>query len=337
MILVTGGTGLLGSHLLYKLTAEGKDVMALKRVSSDVSEAKQVFSYYPNGKALFEDINWVDGDILNYADILELMEDVDEVYHCAAIVSFEPKLKAKMIEQNMKGTAHLVDAALAHGVKKFLHVSSTSAIGKAPEGQQCDETMVWAEGKSNTGYSISKFRSEMEVWRGIEEGLNAVIVNPSIILGPGFWDRGSSSIFSTINKGMRFYTKGITGYVGVWDVVDSMYELMKNGISGERYLLTTENYSYKAVFEMVAEAINKPKPRTEATIFLGELAWRLDWLKGVFGGTHTLTKEKIRSSRKVRYFSNAKIKETIGMEFEPIEEVIEKVAGFYIKNKPACR
>jgi len=329
MILVTGGTGLLGSHLLYELLKSNQEIKALKRPSSNIEEVKRVFNYYPKGKALFEKINWVDGDMLNYSDMLEAMEGVDQIYHCAAIVSFEPKMKIKMIASNTNGTANLVNAAIEKKIKKFLHVSSTSAIGKAPDGETANESMVWAEGKTNTGYSISKFRSEMEVWRGVEEGLNAVIVNPSIILGAGYWLRGSSSMFSTMDKGMKYYTHGTTGYVGVWDVVKAMTQLMESNISGERFLVTADNYSYKQIFDLIAEALNKPKPKVEATKLLAEIAWRGDKLKSIFGGAHTFTKERVRASRNVRRFDNRKVKEALGIEFEPVEDVIKRVADFY--------
>ena len=334
MIFVTGGTGLLGSHLLFELTRENKPIRALKRPFSNLSEVTRVFGYYTDSHDdLFSKIEWVDGDILNYADMLELLQGIDSVYHCAAMVSFDPTDRNRMIKNNRQGTANIVNAALERDVKKVCHVSSTSAIGQAPDDQLANESMIWAESKSNTGYSISKFKSEMEVWRAIEEGLSAVIVNPSIILGPGFWERGSSSIFSRVDKGLTFYSNGVTGYVGVWDVVKVMIRLMESDITGERFLVTAENLTYKEMLDMVADAMDKKRPAIEATRFMTELIWRLDWFRGLFSpGERVFTRERIRAARHVARFDNNKVIKTIDFEFEPVKNVIEKVAAYYLKG-----
>ena len=256
MILVTGGSGLLGSHLLLELVREHEEVVALKRPTSDLEEVKRVFSYY-SGEAdeLFKLIDWVDADLLNYADVERVMIDIDQVYHCAATVSFQPRDRQWMIDYNTQSTANIVNACMATSVDKLLHVSSSSAIGRSPEGSPADESMIWAHTKSSTGYSVSKFKSEMEVWRGIEEGLKAVIVNPTIILGPGFWNRGSSSMFSRVAGGLKFATPGVTGYVGVQDVVSAMTQLMASDISGERFIVNSGDFSFRDVFEMMTVAL----------------------------------------------------------------------------------
>jgi dihydroflavonol-4-reductase len=172
---------------------------------------------------------------------------------------------------------------------------------------------------------------EMEVWRGIEEGLNAVIVNPSIIFGAGFWDKGSSSMFSTIKKGMKYYTNGITGFVGVQDVVLCMRKLMESNISGERFILSAENLSYKEVFTLIAKALNVNAPSVEATAFLAGMAWRLDAFRSFFGFPRVITRETAVSGMNVSRFSNKKITKALGVSFEPIPSVIENVAQF-LKN-----
>ena len=334
MILVTGGTGLLGSHLLYDLLKAGKDVTAIRRSGKHMPEVREVFNYYDGDPAaLLEKVRWVEADMLNFQDMLEVMDGVSEVYHCAAIVSFDPALHARMIKSNTDGTANLVNAALESNVRKFLHVSSTAAIGKPVGDKVADETLIWTESKSNTGYSISKFRSEMEVWRGIQEGLNAVIVNPSIILGPGFWDHGSSSIFKKIDNGLKFYSNGVTGYVGVWDVVRIMMQLMESEISEERFLVTAENLTYREVFNKVADELGRKRPAIEGTKFMSELAWRADWLmsKGLRIGEHTFTKERVRAARNIVRYDNAKVRNTLDFEFEPVDNVIKKVVGYYRK------
>jgi len=332
MILVSGGTGLLGSHLLFELLKSDKQITAICRSKKNMPEVLKVFGYYSDKPAeLLEKVKWIEADMRNYHDILDAMEGISEIYHCAAIVSFDPGERLNMIKSNTEGTANMVNAAIEYKVKKFVHVSSTSAIGKPPEGKLADETMIWTESKTNTGYSISKFKSEMEVWRGIEEGLNAVIVNPSIILGPGFWNHGSSSIFTKVDHGMKFYSYGMTGYVSVWDVVRAMLGLMESDISGERFLLTSENLTYREIFDKIAEALNRSKPTVEGTYFMAELAWRLDWIKSkLLGlGEHTFSKERVRAARNVAEFDNSKIREALGIEFEAIDTVIKKVSEFY--------
>ncbi|MCF8381046.1 MAG: NAD-dependent epimerase/dehydratase family protein [Bacteroidales bacterium] len=323
MILVTGGTGLLGSHLLYFLLTSGKNVRALKRNSSDLSELKRVFSFYSeNADELLSKIEWHNADILIPESLEDAFAGVSFVYHCAAMVSFNPDDKAKLIKNNLNGTANIVDACIQYHVKKLVHVSSTAALGKSPDGREVSEEMIWTPDDQNTGYSISKFKSEMEVWRGMEEGLNMVIVNPSVILGPGFWSKGSSLIFKKINAGLRFYTTGGTGFVGVNDVVRSMVYLMESDISGERFIINSENLSYKNVFTMMAEAAGVRVPNIEATPFLGGLAWRLDTIKSWFGFPRAITKEAIAAGRNTTIYSNKKVVGKTNIKFESIKDVI---------------
>ena len=336
MILLTGGTGLLGSHLLLSLVREHKEVVALKRPSSDLEEVKRVFAYAAGSEdeleALFGRIRWVDADLLNQADMEEALEGVDQVYHCAAMVSFQPRDRRKMIRFNTDSTACMVNACQAKGVKKLLHVSSTSAIGKSPDGLPATEAMIWAHSKTSTGYAVSKFRSEMEVWRGMEEGLNAVIINPSIILGSGFWDRGSSSMFSRVAGGLKYAAPGVTGYVGVADVVKAMIHLMNSDIAGERFLLSEGDYSYQQVFGMIGKALGVSRNLKLVTPSLLKNLARLDAFASIFRGKRSLTSEHIRAAFGETHYSSEKIKEAIGMAFTPLEQVIEHVAEQYRKD-----
>jgi dihydroflavonol-4-reductase len=334
MILVTGGTGLLGSHLLYSLVRDGLPVRAIHRPSSKIEEVKHVFSYYGSeGPELFKKIEWVNADILIRESIDEVMDGVTQAYHAAAIVSFDPRERAKLITANLEGTANIVNACLDHGVQKLCHVSSTAALGSNPTGGPVSEEMMWIPDKSHSGYSISKFKSEMEVWRGIEEGLNAVIVNPSIILGPGFWEKSSSRMFREIYKGLRFYMNGVTGYVWVNDVVNSMRFLMDSAISGERYIVSSENLSYKNVFDMIAAALGVKAPSVEAGPFLAALAWRLDAFRSWFGANRVITRETVNAGRSHNRFSNQKIREVSGIRFRDIQPVIREVAKYFLDDK----
>ncbi len=183
MIVVTGGTGLVGSHLLYELVLKGERIKALKRNSSNTGNTLRTFHYYSkDADKLFSLIDWVEGDILDLVSLEEAFEGASMVYHTAAFVSFVPSRKKKILNNNIQGTANVVNACLTKKVGKLCHVSSVSALGHAIDGLQTDEEMIWSPSKHRSYYSVSKFHSEMEVWRGIEEGLNSVIVNPSFIL-----------------------------------------------------------------------------------------------------------------------------------------------------------
>ncbi len=330
MILVTGGTGLLGSHLLLELVREHEEVVALKRPSSNLDEVRRVFSYYSNeAHDLFKLIDWVDADLMNYAEVVRVMIDIDQVYNCAAMVSFHPRDRKKMIDFNTEVTANVVNACLETGSVRLLHVSSSSAIGKAPEGSPADESLIWARTRTSTSYSVSKFKSEMEVWRGMEEGLNAVIVNPTIILGPGFWDRGSSSMFTRVAGGMRYATPGVTGYVGVQDVVTAMTRLMASDISGERFIVSSGDHSYRDMLEMIAGALGKPRTLKLVSPATLRFFSRVDAVTGLFTGKRRITGEQAKAAFSEARYSGGKVTDAIGLEFTPLPEVVDHVAGHY--------
>ncbi len=294
-----------------------------------------MFAYY-SGEAdeLFKLIDWVDVDLEHYDEVERIMIDIDQVYHCAAQVSFHPRDAKKMMEFNVRSTGNIVNASVETGVERLLHVSSSSAIGRAPDGTPADESMIWARSRSSTAYSVSKFKSEMEVWRGMEEGLKAVIVNPVIILGPGFWDRGSSSMFSRVARGLKHATPGMTGYVGVQDVVSAMTRLMATELSGERYILSAGDHTYAGVMEMIAAALGSPREmKLLSPSGLRSLA-RLDAVRGFFTGRRALTTEQASAAFHRSQYSSGKIREALGFEFTPVEEVIRQVAGFYREEHP---
>jgi dihydroflavonol-4-reductase len=333
MDLITGGTGLIGSHLLYQLVREGKPVKAIRRSTSNLDRVKKTFSYYSsNAEEMFSRITWVEGDLLDLESLSEALDGIERVYHCAAMVSFAPEYRNQMMKNNVSGTANVVNACLEQEIKKLCFVSSTVAIGYRQE-EAVDETLIWKYSKYRSAYSVSKYRSEMEVWRGIGEGLHAVIVNPSIVIGPGDWDRSSSTIFKPVWKGLHFYTCGMTGYVDVWDVVQAMISLMESTISGERFILSSENLSYREVFTLVAKALDKKPPERFAPPFLTGLAWRIDWLvsKLLFRPPE-FTKETARSAHHQTRFSNKKTREAIGITFKTIEQSISETANIFLEE-----
>lgn len=330
MITVTGATGLLGSRLLFDLLSSGYTVRALKRRSSNTEYIRHVFSFYTDDHdKLFNKVEWVDFDILDIDSVIDVLDGTSKLYHAAAFVSFNPADRKKMLRNNIQGTANIVNACLELKVEKLCHVSSTSALGPVTQGGMVTEDVMWVPEKRHTAYSESKFRSEMEVWRGIEEGLQAVIVNPSIIFGPGFWEKGSSSMFTVINKGLRYYPGGVTGFVSVKDVSECMIRLMNRPVSGERFIISAQNMAYREVFGMIARSLHVSPPDTEVTPFLAGIAWRLDALRSFFTGKRIITSEAVRAGSKKTYFSNEKIKKELGIEFQNMGDVINEIGKVF--------
>ncbi len=292
-IFITGATGLVGAYLIKQLIRQNKNIKALYRTEIPYNS--------PN-------VEWIQGDIFDTVLLEEILNDVDEVYHCAAKVSFNPKHKKELFKTNVEGTANIVNACLNTGVKKLLHVSSVSALGRLRENVIVNEAMQWSEETNNSRYGESKYLAEMEVWRGIAEGLNAVIINPTIILGAGDWNKGSSEIFKTVYKEFPYYTEGVTGFVDANDVAIIMIELMNSDISGERFIVSAENISYKNLFAMIAEAFNKKPPHKNVTPFMAASIWRLEAIRSLITGKAPfITKATARTALAKVYFDNSKL------------------------------
>lgn len=334
MILVTGGTGLIGSHLLYELVTQNKPVRAIRRPASNLEQVKKVFGYYsPSPEKIFDAIEWVDGDMLDPDSLADAMENVKQVYHTAAHVSFDPKDRFDILYNNIEGTANIVNVGIDKSIEKMCYVSSTAALGSPNEEGWVTEACIWKSAKHRSAYSISKFKSEMEIWRGISEGLNAVIVNPSIVIGPGNWNRSSSRLFKVIFDGMRYYTNGVTGYIYVKDVVKAMTLLMESIISGERFILSENNYSYRKIFDMIADALGKSRPSLHAGPLLTRLAWWGESVNtAITGRTPRITRETIKSGRNEVFFSSEKIKTELSFNFTSMEEAIGKTAGIFLRE-----
>jgi len=335
MILVTGGTGFIGAHLLYHLVNSGKNIRALKRKSSSLDLIQKIFGYYtPESDELLKKIEWIEGDVLDIYSLLDAFEGIEHLYHTAAVVSFHPKDKTKLVRTNAEGTKNVVNAALDRKVGKLCHVSSIGALGRADGSGLVDETRHWSSKKSSV-YSTSKHEAEREVWRGIAEGLNAVIVNPSIVLGPGNWDAGSPQVFQTMWKGLKFYTGGTNGFVDVNDVAKAMILLMESCISGERFILNAENIAYKQFFEWMATAMHLPAPKYKAGPLLSGVGWRALKVMSLFTGKpSSITKETAKTANQHYRYANHKIKAATGMAFIPVKKSVEQTVKFFLLDKP---
>jgi len=335
MILVTGSSGLLGSHILYDLASMGKKIKALVRNLESKKEILQTFSLYTSSpEQLMQQVEFAIGDVLDVFSLLDALEGVDQVYHCAAMVSFSPRAADRMLKTNIEGTANVVNSCLEKKIQKLCHVSSVAALGKALDNEAVTEETFWKNSSENSVYSISKYSSEREVWRGVQEGLNAIVVNPTVILGPGNWAKGSSNLFRSAKKGMMFYTNGITGFVDVRDVASCMIKLMESNLVNERFIITSENIAYREFFNWANRAFNKSEPSIYAYPFLSNLVWRLEKIKCFFTQTEPLiTKETTRAAHQQNYFSNHKIVDAIQHEFIPIKESIDYTCSSFSKIK----
>ncbi len=316
MIFVTGASGLVGSHLIQSLLFKGKKVRALYRQSVPVFAGS-------------DQCEWIKGDILDPIGLTEALEGVDYVYHCAAIVSFAPGAAAKMLQSNVEGTANVVNACLVQQIKKLIFVSSVAALGRIRENEAIDETMNWTPETSNSVYGQSKYLAELEVWRAMEEGLPMAIVNPVIILGAGDWNNGSSGIFKSAYNEFPWYTKGMSGFVDVLDVVDAMQLLMESEVTGQRYVLSADNIYYRDLFNAIATAFNKRLPYKKVTPFLAGIVWRLEALKGLITGkAPLLTKETAATAQAIVKFNNRKFLDAFpNFKYRNLEETIQRVAG----------
>ncbi len=337
MILVTGGTGLVGSHLLLDLVRSGEKVKAIYRNKSKLSEVKKVFSYYVSNKEaehLFDSIEWLKADILDIPSLNSAFENINSVYHCAAIVSFNSKNAKQLRTTNIEGTANIVNSCIKFNVEKLCHISSIASMDLAIGDHQITENFTWYPEKSHSDYAISKYGAEIEVWRGTQEGLNAVIVNPGIIIGPGFWSNGSGRIFEKTNKGLRYYIPKTTGFVGVQDVSKASIQLMNSDIKNEQFILVSENLSFKQVLEWAAKSINKKPPRKALKPWLVIMGWIYQSIAStLWGAEKQLTIDSYKSLFQHRYYDNNKVKDAIGFTFTPVKKTIEDAGEIFRKEK----
>lgn len=327
MILITGATGLLGSYLMLELLKSNDNIVAAYRRKSSIEKSKKIFSYYDREKD-FDKIQWLELDILDYESLLENFSSDSVIYHCAAVVDFGKMKSETIFEVNHKGTENVVNACLENGVKKLIYASSIAALGGNKSSKIINEESKPDTSKNHSPYSLSKYRAETEVWRGINEGLNAVIVNPSIILGAGNWNSGSSKLFSISSKN-KFYTDGITGYVDVRDVAKIMNLLAEEDIKGERYIVNAEDISFKDIFSKIALALGNKPP----SIYIGKnlmgLFVLISSLFRIFGIKSQISKNSMQAAYSKKYFSADKIKDKLGYEFIPIDETINHIASIY--------
>ncbi len=334
MILVTGATGLVGSHLLVALLQENEAVKALYRSNAQIEKTKKVFAH-KNQLALFENIQWVKGDITDIPSLEMAFEKVTHVYHCAAVVSFDPREEESIRKVNIEGTANIVNCCLDFKIKKLCHVSSIAALGDLAEHETIiTEETEWNPEKPHSDYAISKYGAEMEIWRGQQEGLKTIIINPGVILGPGFENQGSGVLFKTIKKTLPFYTTGSTAFVSVLDVVSVARRLMISELSNQRYILSANSYSYKEFSVSICSALQLKQPTIGLKNWQLNLASKLDWLFTKLGlKSRSLTQDMARTLNTESNYSNQKLKIALDFHFIDIPTYIKETIQLNLQKK----
>lgn len=323
MILVTGGTGLIGSHLLFHLISNGNSVRSNYRTKASIKKVHKVFGYYTDDPSvLMEQIDWVQADLTDLGGLDALFDGIEYVYHCAALISFDPKDFKTLERTNVEGTANMVNLSLKYGVKKLCYVSSIGAIGPSIKKKEVTEENEWNEAKANV-YGITKYEAELEVWRGSQEGLSIVIVNPGVVIGPGFWKSGSGTFFTYASKGKKYFIPGGTGFVTINDVINAMTKLMDSNIQTERFILVNQNMTYEKLFQKIAPKLGADPPTKKVSKFMLEIFWRLDWVRSyVFGKRRKLSKAVAKGLYNQKYYSSEKIKSELDFSFEDMDKAI---------------
>ncbi|MBI3517758.1 MAG: NAD-dependent epimerase/dehydratase family protein [Bacteroidetes bacterium] len=334
MNLITGATGLVGAHVALQLLQQHKPVVAIKRSGSDINKTKKLFSYYTSeSESLFYKIKWLDADVCDIYSLLDALEGIETVYHCAGFVSFNSRDSKQMHKINAEGTANVVNACLEKNIKVLCHVSSIATLQNPDITRNIDESVYWKSSPTASDYAISKYNGEREVWRGTEEGLQAVIVNPGIILGPGFWHQSSGKLIDTSYKGNPFYTKGSSATIDARDVACCMIQLTEKQQFGKRFVLTENNYSFKDILSRVNNALGKKEPVIEAgKIMLTIGKWVDAFRSKITGNDQLITKETITSGLEQNSFNNQLIKTTLNYQFIPLQTTVAFVCQAFLND-----
>ncbi len=324
MILVTGASGFLGQYLVRILSGRGEKVRALYHKNAPNQEL-----------ILLPGIRWVKADLLDVFEVEEIMAGITHIYHCAAIVSFEKNMEAEMLHFNAESTANIVNQALVQSIEKLVYVSSVAALGRPGDGKkEISEEEQWGESGYNSAYGLSKYLAEMEVWRGVGEGLNAVIVNPSIMLGAGNWDAGSAALVKIAWKEFPFYTNGITGWVDVEDVAHLLPLLLDSDVNAERFIVSEGNHSFREIFTSMAVALQKRPPHIHANALITGLAWRLARLQKSTGKNPVITKQTATTAHAASYYNNEKLNRFLpDFTYTPLPQTIQKMCAAFARSK----
>ncbi len=321
MILVTGATGFIGSHLMCHLAQKDIFPVAMFRHDSNKKRVwKQFESQFADAQKRFDKITWRKADFRDLPSLEAAFEGISLVYHCAGYISLAQRDAKKLLEINEIGTAYLVNLCLSHSVKKLVYVSSIAALGNDPSISVIDENTPWDNNIDKNPYAYSKYGGEMEVWRAMQEGLNAVIVNPGIVLGK---DSPIETLLLRHKKGLRWCTTGNNAFVNIQDIIILMDKLMDSKIEGERFILVAENWSGKVMVETLLKSGDiRPRVFFIPKDFLYFL-WGLEHLIQLLGiRKRFLTRALISGQYEQKTIDGSKIKSFVDFEYSPITKLI---------------
>lgn len=329
-IFLTGGTGLIGSHFLYFLSDRFK-IKALTRNPSRCEKVKELFSYYDpsSTEKRWENIEWIKGDLEDIPFLDEILEDIDYVFHCAGFISFYRKDFNQLLKINFEGTRNLINVCLTKNIKKFLHISSVSTLGKSLDGKPVTELNRWKDSPENSGYGTSKYLGEREVWRGIEEGLPAIILSPSIVLGPGRLNESSSKLFRYIYSESKSFAPGGSAFVGVKDICNAGILLMDSDIQNELFIISSDNLKYNELFQKIAAASNKKAPQYPVKKNIVNIIAFIELIFSVFGRQVKLPKETRRSMFSTSCFDGSKIVLNSDFNYAGIDQDIQDTIKYH--------
>ncbi|MFN4762324.1 NAD-dependent epimerase/dehydratase family protein [Gillisia sp. Q332] len=337
MILVTGGTGLVGSHLLLDLLKAGNNVRAIYRKSSNLLVVKKVFSYYLSSEETdlyFNRIDWQEADLNDICALTKAFIGITSVYHSAAMISFDPSDEKALRKINIEGTANIVNLCISGGIKKLCFISSIATMDLTPGENEISENFTWYQEQNHSDYAISKHGAEIEVWRGSQEGVPVIILNPGIIIGPGFWDSGSGQIFKRIDAGLNYHFPKTTGFVGVRDVVCAAICTMDSSTKNEQYIVVAQNLEFKKVLEMIAESIDKPAPKKPLKPWMVFIGWIYQFITAMlFGKKRQIAKKDMKALFAHTFYSNQKIVKEFNFKFTPVQEVIHQTGKIFRGQK----
>jgi len=332
--LVTGATGFIGAHVLYQLVCKKGKARALYRNRDRIGVTEKIFGYYEtDAPEAMKQVEWVPGDVTDLPGLMEVTRDVSCVYHVAGRVTFSKRERKDADLVNIGGTANIVNACLENGVQRLCHVSSIAVLGDAENGGMIDETVLNRPAASHSYYGKGKYLGEMEVWRGICEGLEAVIVNPSVVIGPGFWLGAGAPLFTRVYRGLSFYPGGQCGYVDVRDVASFMIRLAESDISGKRFILSAENLSHRDFINLVADAMGKKRPVYRVTRAAGTAACLVEKLRSwVTGQAPSLYRHALKIAEEKTSYDNRKVLDAVGGSFVSIQDSVSDAVQLFLSE-----
>lgn len=330
MILVTGGTGLVGRHLLLKLTEDALSIRAIYRSQDRVKLVEEFFSF-AKAQPRFSKITWIQADITDIPQLSVAFQGVTKVYHCAALISFDPYDFKQLIKINVEGTANVVNLCLAEEVTKLCHLSTIASLAKLPN-TPINEDNHWDPNEQNSVYSISKYGAETEVWRASQEGLPVLIFNPGVIIGEGPLEEGSGKLFKKILKNNPYYPEGGSGFIDVKDLVNLMIQGMSSTINNERFVTIASNHSFKYILDEIAKNLSKKAPAKSISRNVLKFLAAIDSFKGVFTRKRKLTLPLVNSASQIQTYDNTKIKQTFSFNPTPTEMTLKRVAIYHKKD-----